>query len=195
MDVQHLNVKAFVEDPRAVNLEDFLSLFSGWIQKQVCEELLIDVADYRHVVAGPGVILIGHEANYSMDNSGNRLGLRYSRKAAMNGDIQGRLKRVIRSLLLGCRRIEEDPLLSGRLTFSGQELEFVLNDRLLAPNTEETFLAFKAELETFLGRLYGETDYTMERNSEPRELLTVNVKTQDSFAIAGLLQNLNHSSG
>lgn len=190
LDVQHLNVKIFVKDPRTVHLEDFLSLFSDWIQKQACEELLIDVADYRHVAAGPGVLLIGHEANYSMDNGGNRLGLLYNRKAPMNGDVQGRLEQVVCSALLACRRIEDDPLVSEELKFEGQELEFLINDRLLAPNVEPTFVAFKPELEAFLGRLYPGVDCLLERNAEPRERLTIGVKAQGSFDVATLLRNL-----
>ena len=50
------------------------AVFHQWIRDSVCPEMLIDVADYRHVPAGPGVMLIGHEANYSLDNRENRLG-------------------------------------------------------------------------------------------------------------------------
>ena len=191
MDVQHLNAKLFVEDPEAVDLEVFLSLFSGWIQTQGGEELLIDVADYRHVVAGPGVMLIGHEANYSIDNGGNRLGLLYNRKAAMKGTVQERLERVAGSALRACRRIEKDPLLEGKLKFSGRELELVINDRLLAPNTEQTFSALQPELEAFLKRLYGGASYTLERPSDPRERFTVRARTEGSFQVSTLLQNLS----
>ena len=190
MDVQHLNVKFFVEDPQAVDLAVFLSLFSGWIQTQVGEELLIDVADYRHVVAGPGVMLIGHEADYSIDNGGNRLGLLYNCKAVMKGGAQERLEQVVRSALLACRRIEEDPLLEGGLRFSGGEVQLVINDRLLAPNTEKTFSVFKPELEIFLKRLYQGADYSLERPSDPRERFAVNVKVEGSFDVASLLENL-----
>ena len=189
MDVQHLNAKFFVEDPRAVDLAVFLSLFSGWIQTQVGEELLIDVADYQHVAAGPGVVLIGHEANYSIDNEGDRLGLLYNRKAVMRGGAQERLEQVVRSALLACRRIEEDPLLEGRVRFSGGEVRLVMNDRLLAPNTEETFSFFTPELEIFLKRLYQGARYTLERPSDPRERFAVSVKVKGSFDVAALLEN------
>ena len=63
-------------------------MFHSWIQEQVGEGLLLDVADYRHVHEGPGVILIGYEGNYSVDNTDNRLGVRYNRKAALDGNNQ-----------------------------------------------------------------------------------------------------------
>ena len=60
MNVQHVNVKIFAEDP-AIELDGAIPVFHRWIQRNVCEELLIDVADYRHVPAGPGVLLVGHD--------------------------------------------------------------------------------------------------------------------------------------
>src|SRR5574341_844088 len=129
MDIQHLNVKFFVENPEAIDLEAFLVIFNRWIQDHVCEELLIDVADYRHVFAGPGVVLIGHEANYSMDNTSNRLGLLYNRKAIMNGNVHDRLQRVVRSTLLACQRLEADPLLQGKLKFNGQQVQLLIKKK------------------------------------------------------------------
>ena len=54
--------------------------------------MLIDVADYRHVPAGPGVLLIGHEANYSLDNRREppRPAVQ-PQKAALDGTFQERL--------------------------------------------------------------------------------------------------------
>src|SRR5689334_10419959 len=100
MEIQHINVKLFVQDPASVNLERLVPIFHRWIQDQAREEILIDVADYRHVPAGPGVLLIGHEANYSVDNTGLRLGVRYNRKAASSGSNQDRLKQATRAALL-----------------------------------------------------------------------------------------------
>ena len=46
---------------------EFAAVLNSWIQKQRLEELLIDVADYLHVHNGPGIMLTGHEADYSLD--------------------------------------------------------------------------------------------------------------------------------
>src|SRR4029077_10076795 len=67
MELQHVNVKLIVRTPEEVDLEPLIPIFHGWIQGRVCDELLLDIADYRHVPAGPGVVLIGHEADYSVD--------------------------------------------------------------------------------------------------------------------------------
>ena len=61
------DLKLFLHDAVRVDLEAFIPLFHRWIQDQRLEELLIDVADYRHVHHGPGVVLIAHDAHYAMD--------------------------------------------------------------------------------------------------------------------------------
>src|ERR1700719_5295048 len=97
MQLQHVNVKLLVKSPDEVPLEPLIPVFHSWIQGQVLEELLLDVADYRHVSAGPGVVLIGHQGNYSVDNTDNRLGVRYNRKAVLDGTNQDRLRQAGRA--------------------------------------------------------------------------------------------------
>lgn len=99
MDFQHVNVKLLVNDPGGVDLEPLIPIFHRWIQGRVFEELLLDIADYRHVYAGPGVVLIGHQADYSVDNTDNRLGVRYNRKAPLDGSNQNRLIQAARAAL------------------------------------------------------------------------------------------------
>lgn len=186
MDIQHLNVKVFVENYQDVERTDFVTIFNNWIQRRVGEELLVDVADYRHVFAGPGVILIGHEANYSLDSTGNRLGLLYNRKAPVSGTAPERLAQAVRSALLACRRLETE----NHLKFSGREVQLLINDRLVAPNTEETFAALAPELRTLFDQLYGGEEYALDRNPDPRERFTVSARTAAAFDAATLLKNL-----
>ncbi len=47
-------------------LDEVVPLFHKWVRSTVFEDVLVDVADYRHVSSGPGVILIGHECNYQL---------------------------------------------------------------------------------------------------------------------------------
>ena len=186
MDVQHLNVKIFTDNPETVALEKFVGVFNGWIQNRAADELLIDVADYRHVPAGPGVVLVGHEANYSLDNVGNRLGLLYSRKARVDGPPRERLRQAVRAALVACDRLEHEQ----GLKFEGGETQLILNDRLLAPNSPETFTALESELHAFFAVLYGGAEYALARNSDPRERFTVSVKANRRFDVRALLKNL-----
>src|SRR3984893_11972745 len=109
VQLQHVNVKLLVRKPEEVDLEPLVRVFQGWIQDQADGELLLDVADYRHVDAGPGVVLIGHQGNYSVDDTDNRLGVRYNRKAALDGSNQDRLKQGARADLSTCQRFGAQP--------------------------------------------------------------------------------------
>lgn len=190
MDLQHVNVKLLVRNPEEADLEPLIPIFHSWIQDQVCEGLLLDVADYRHVDAGPGVVLIGHQANYSVDNTDNRLGVRYNRKAALEGSNQDRLKQATRAALTACQRLESEPRLNGKLRFNGQEMELFINDRLLAPNRDATREAVEPEFRAFFQKLFGESEYSLDYNRDPRRLFSVSVKASQVFAIRDLLNNL-----
>src|SRR5580704_14640387 len=154
MTLQHVNVKLLVENPKQVDLEPLIPVFHEWIQGQIFDELLLDVADYRNVPSGPGVILIGHQADYSVDNSDGRLGVRYNRKAALDGSNLERLQQAARAALTACQKFEQEPRLDGKLRFNGREIELSINDRLLAPNNAQSRKGADAEFQAFARRLF-----------------------------------------
>lgn len=190
MDFQHVNVKFLVQDPGALDLEPLIPVFHRWIQGQVCEELLLDIGDYRHVPEGPGIVLIGHQADYSVDNTDGRLGVRYNRKAPLSGSNLDRLKQAACSALKAFRRLEGEAVLEDRIRFNGQDVEVFINDRLLAPNREDVRQAFHPHFKALFDKLFGGCDYVMSYNIDPRRLLGVSVKASKSFALAELISNL-----
>src|SRR5512138_3724843 len=187
MNVQHINIKFFIENPEQVKLEEYSGVFNNWIQRQVMPELLIDVADYIHVHNGPGVILIGHEADYSLDNRAGRLGLLYNRKVALEGTVQEKLAQAAQAALSAARLLEKE----NGLRFSGQEAEVIVNDRLLVPNTPETFAALEPDLRAFFDSLYDGAEYSLAyQNADRRERFTVSAKTVVRFDVETLLKQL-----
>lgn len=166
--MQHVNVKIFASRSE-IALEDAIPVFHGWIQESAVPELLIDVADYKHVPDGPGIMLIGHEADYSLDETDGRLGLLYNRKAVIEGDAQAALQQAYDSAVKAVKKLESTPVFTGKLAFSENELEVILNDRLNTPNTDETWNALRPEFEAFAAQLYGPARYTIERRGEPRD--------------------------
>ena len=165
--IQHINIKIFVKDPSAINLADAVPIFHQWIRDSVCPETLIDVADYEHVHEGPGILLIAHEANYSLDLRDGRLGLLYNRKAALDGTFQDRLAQAHQAALAACDRLEQEAAFKGKLHFDRDSLEFFVNDRLLAPNTDETWQALRPELEAYF------PNSRLARIGEPRDLFRI----------------------
>jgi hypothetical protein len=196
MNLQHVNAKLLVRNPEEVDLELLVPIFHCWIQNRVTEELLLDVADYRHVEAGPGVVLIGHQANYSVDNTEQRLGVRYNRKAAFDGSNQDRLKQATRAALIACQRLEAEPSLQGALRFNGRDIEISVNDRLLAPNDDATRQAVDEDLRAFFRELFGGSEYSLSYDtSDPRRLFSVSAKATRDFAVEELLGNLTAAIG
>jgi hypothetical protein len=190
MQLQHVNVKLLVQNPGEANLEPLIPVFHGWIEDQTGDELLIDVADYTHVPAGPGIVLIGHEGNYSVDNTGNRLGVRYNRKAVLGGSNQDRLTQAARSALQACDRLEAEPRLSGKFRFNGQDIEIFINDRLVAPNNAETRETFDADFHLFSQKLFRGKEYSISYGADPRSLFTAYVKAARPVSAAELLDAL-----
>ena len=191
MDLQHANVKLLVTTPGEVDLEPLIPIFHDWIRERVFEELLLDVADYRHVPEGPGVVLIGLQANYSVDNTDSRLGVRYNRKAPLDGSNQDRLQQAARAALAACQRLESDARLNGKLRFGGREIEVFFNDRALAPNSEATRRVFEADLHAFAEKLFRGAQYSLSHDSDPRRLFGVSVRSSQSFPTSDLLANLS----
>ena len=187
MNIQHINIKFYLENPETVNLADYAAVFNTWIQTQRLEELLIDVADYLHVHNGPGIMLIGHEADYSLDNRAGRLGLLYNRKAPLGGTTPEKLAQAANAVLTAAQILEKE----NGLKFNGSEVQVIVNDRLLVPNTAETFATLETDLRAFFNRLFDGAEYTLTHHTDPRERFTVNVKTETSFDAETLLKNLS----
>ena len=104
MELQKINVKVFSAEPNKVPLTDFIDIFHSWIQ--VTDGVYHDVADYSHMQAGPGIVLVADDANVSIDETDNRRGLLYSQKSKMSGSNLEKLSTVLRSALENCQRLE-----------------------------------------------------------------------------------------
>jgi hypothetical protein len=132
--------------------------------------LPIDVADYAHVPAGPGVLLIGHHADVALDNRANQLGVAYRRKTVMDGTFLDKLNHAHESARAAARQLESEPELRGFIAFDDSDLEVTINDRLLAPNTAETWQSLRAGLEQAFPGAH------LDWNNNPRELFRVRAK-------------------
>jgi hypothetical protein len=194
MELQKINVKFFTAGPNDPPLTDFIDLFHGWIQ--ATDGVYHDVADYSHMRSGPGVVLVANDANLSIDETENRRGLLFSQKSDLDGSNREKLRTVLRSALETCRRLEQERPLRGKVKFSGDEALISINDRLLAPNTEETFEKIKPEVESVATILFGEAPIHLERDGDRRKRFNIRVKVSRSSTVDELLRNLeNHNAG
>ena len=192
MDAHKLVVKFFANPPAPVKPEEFVPVFHSWIQTHAVEDhLLVDVADYSHSFHGPGTVLIAHEGNFSTDLGEGRFGLMYNRKTPLSGDFRQRLATVLATTLRACQSLQDDPRLSGRLTFSTSEVLLRINDRLLAPNSPETWQRIRPMITAFAAELYEDPAVSTEHRGSPLELFEVRITTAKRPAVKALLDRLS----
>jgi hypothetical protein len=191
MDLHKIGIKFFAEKNNTVELTAFIPLFHRWIQQKALENLLIDVADYSHVKSGPGIVLVAHEGNYAIDETGNRRGLVYYSKHILPGGLEKRLEIVCRHALIACKLLQNNQEINSRLIFPGKELQLFANDRLHAPNTDETWDKLQPVVQGFLNKLFTGTEYSIRRETDPDERFTVNVVADQPVAIETLLERIS----
>jgi len=168
MELYRLGIKFFA-DGETIELTEFIPIFHEWIQKQIIDgHLLIDVHDYSHMPDGPGILLVAHQGNFTIDSSNNGMGLLYYRKQPAES-----LADIVKPAVQGCRVLEDDPRLRGRIRFDMHEAIIVANDRLLAPNTNESFSQLQPELSATLQQTIGKPFKLDRISNDPKERLAI----------------------
>ena len=190
MDLHKFGIKFFAASGEQIDVLKLIPIYHRWIQQDLLEDLLIDVADYSHVPGGPGVMLIAHEGNYALDESGHERGVLYYSKHRLAGELPERLAQVARKALKAAQLMSADAELQGALKLPGNQLQFFANDRLVAPNTDAAYAALEPALKAFLERLYARAPYTLAREPEHKERLSVRVQTEGEAALETLLDRL-----
>ena len=194
MDLQKIGMKFFAEDGSTVKLVEFIPIFHRWIQNKALDDLLIDVADYSHVHAGPGILLVAHEGNYSVDETGNHRGFAYYNKHELTGELTERLIVVCRKVLKACQLLNKEKEMQGRIRISGNAMQIFANDRLIAPNSDETWKLLEPVLNEFLNKLLSETDYTIVRETDAKERFLVTVKAAKPVTIDTLMNRVKREA-
>jgi hypothetical protein len=166
----------------------FINVFHDWIQKKKLDELLIDVADYTHVHRGPGVLLVGHESYYGMEEGDGRIGMLYRRRRGDPEEAESGLRKAAKAALTVCKLIEDE--LRGQVTFDGSEVLFGFDDRLLAPNDTKTFNALSASIESVTRSLYPGSDVSISQAGEPRDCFRARATVSNEVEVTDLLERL-----
>ena len=167
MQLQQVCVKYFVEDPSALDTDALIPIFHRWIREhQLTNKMLIDVADYSHMHQGPGVLLMGHEEIYSVDEAFGEQGLLYVRKrGAAPKDPATGVRNALSATLRACALLEQHPDL--RTGFDLTRVQFRIHNRLVAQNTAATFHEVEPLLQATLSELF---DTPVLLSHDPRQV-------------------------
>lgn len=178
MDVQKLGVKIFAIEPVSIAINDFIPVFHSWIQRRAIENhLLIDVHDYSHIYRGPGILLVAHEGNFSLDMADGRIGLLYTRKQPIDGTAVERLSVIMKTALDAARLLEREERFNGRLQFNTNEILIVSNDRLNAPNDAASISQLEPVAAAGFNKIFGGTARVESASPDPNERLALRVIT------------------
>ena len=189
MKSEKLQLKFFAKPNPAFELDAVVPVFHRFIREHAFDELMIDVADYKHVQNGPGVVLVGDANDYYLYEGEGRPGLLFSRKRH-GAAPEGRLREGLARALKACTLLEAAPELGGKLVFATNEILLRFPDRLRAPNDDASFAEASRDLTPLLDKLYGAGAFRIERGAAAPEPLSLRVKAKASPALSTLLAAL-----
>ena len=113
--------------------QNIVDIFHQWVAGQLVPGvLLIDVAELLHVPNGPGVIAVGHEADFALDHTGGIWGALYRRKTILPA---ATIATVIVQAIQSAAQIalHLQAAFPEAIKFSRTEFDLVVNDRGIAP--------------------------------------------------------------
>ena len=186
-ELHRFGIKIFFEPGTEPDPRSCIPVFHHWIQDRALQDLLIDVADYTHLDGGPSVVLVGHEANLSLDFSDQRAGLLYMRKRPDASLFDDRWARATRALFTAGRLLEREQTLDGHLQFRGNELQFVSNDRLVAPANESVATELQERLQPLVAALYPDMRFAITSSIRDKDRLRLSALAEATVSLETLL--------
>lgn len=180
-----LQIKVFATGRDAALFPRVIPIFHRWITERALDELLVDVADYRHVYQGPGLTLIGHDSVYHLDERAGRLGLVCNRRRGFSPEVDPLLD-VFRRALTACSLIERELSLVDKL-FDAGSLELSATDRL-APPTPDLDALIRERISPFY------TQSPVVELFPEGSLQTVRVQCPKTVTVSSVLYHLQRTS-
>lgn len=178
-DLYRICVKLYGPEP-GVSGDLFVTIFQEWIRDRVLDMVLLDVADYAHAPASPGIMLIAHEVSFALDRADGRFGLLVQRRTPVEGGAMEAVAVTLGHAFAVANRLERDSRLAGSLNFDRSGIRIESNDRLRAPNNDEGYSSFERAVRDALERVApGKTVLTTRVPNDPRDRLAIDVRISD----------------
>jgi hypothetical protein len=176
MEPERFCLKFFARPDTDVDDEVFIAIFHEWIRYQKLAGVLLDVADYRHVPHGPGVMLITHDINFAMDRAAGRFGLFAQQKLNQAENRRDQILSLVRPTVAFGALLESDWRVKKNLSFEAGQFHLMSNDRLRLPNTDTAYAGILPDLKAAAAIIYPGREISLARmENDARERLTVTV--------------------
>ena len=172
MDATKVSIKLFATKAQDQELGSYIPVFHRYIREDSLDELMIDVADYTHVPHGPGVLLVGHAFDLSVDEGEGRPGLVYFRKRDLPEGKQ-LVSDALSRVLAIAKKLDGEADVKGPRGFAKSEILFKFPDRLHVANDDDSFAKVTPAIRAALSEAGLAGDYELRREGEAREPLTV----------------------
>ena len=163
IDLQRIDVKLLLNAPSEPDLDPFLVIFDRWRKVADHPSDWVDLADYAHMPAGPGILIAGKRDTYSVNLNPPGPGLLTSVRHGLSGALAERFREAFRRASELNSAVLAEPEFPREMAPIDGAWEIFANDRLLCPNTNEMDSAVRPELAAAL-----EVDpATLRRHSDP----------------------------
>ena len=181
MQLNKINWKIKINNPEVAEPDKVFKVFSSWIEDS--EEIFVDVSDYQHVVDGPHTVLIGYYCDYWLDNTGRSTGFLYNQRQPVEGDNSTIIRKTLATTIKAAKRLNDNPEFKGAIDYSTEEIQFTINDRLLAPNSKSTYSEIKPELE----KVFDPQRFLLKKNENTPQRFSVTITANQGISIDDLL--------
>ena len=172
--------------PPAGELPDLgpaIDAFHRFIQRGLVEGLILDVADYRHVPQGPGVLLVGHDVDFGIAEDGFSV----VRKRSVDDDVATQLRDALRLGLGALEAIADD--VEFDVAIDPARFTVAVFDRSLGA-ADEVAGALRDAIAPLVTELYGQdAKLAPVEVTDARQAAAVHVEA-DPQAAAGVLEAL-----
>ena len=193
MTPQRVGVKWYCEAGASVDSKALIPVFHQWIRDKRLEGLLIDVADYSHVPDGPGVMLIGHEADCGLDEGvGGSLGMLAVRKRIATGSLADAVTQTGRLAATAASALAAESL---GVNFSSAKCHVLIFDRLSYPNDDSNIQEVAQQVASALADWTGAETSAAVVSDDPREPAAFDVTLTAAPSIAELADRSGAAAG
>jgi hypothetical protein len=196
MDLQRIQVKLLSNAPASLDLNPFIEIFGRWRADRNHPAGWVDLADYAHVPRGPGIVLVGFNANFSFDmtadsnGTGETPGILYFTKKGLSGSHLERIAASLRSCLDLSKRLVAEREFPKNIQLRANELEIRFPDRLLTPNTAAIHKELRPPVERALDGLFGSGGYALTLHQNEDEAPGYSVRAHNPSTLESLSERL-----